>query len=118
MSLSVDTRHVGEVTILDITGDLTNKESAGKIFTAVTRTISHTDCSRLVLNLGGMSKIDDSGVFELESIFGQAKAFCCDVRLANLDASIITIEQAAKLRVAAKHNILLKEDAAIQSLFN
>jgi|ERR1041384_200741 anti-sigma B factor antagonist len=62
--LNVKKRQAGDVTILDLDGEIRIGESAGALRTAI-RELVAGGSQKILLNLGGVKYIDSSGIGEL-----------------------------------------------------
>ncbi|MDA0206252.1 MAG: STAS domain-containing protein [Acidobacteria bacterium] len=97
MSLSVDTREVDGVVIVDLGGRITlGDESSGKLRKAVRDLLAQGN-KKILLNLGEVSYIDSSGLGELVSSFSTASSQGASVKLLNLQKKVQDLLQITKL---------------------
>ncbi len=68
MSVKLNTRQVGDVAVIDISGRITLGEGSGIIRDAV-RGLATSGSRKILLNMGDVSYIDSSGIGELVSGF-------------------------------------------------
>lgn len=97
MSLSVDTREVDGVVIVDLGGRITlGDESSGKLRKAVRDLLAQGN-KKILLNLGEVSYIDSSGLGELVSSYSTASNQGASVKLLNLQKKVQDLLQITKL---------------------
>lgn len=72
MALTITTRKAGDITIVSMVGRITLGEGSNA-FRETLHELAATDTSGVVLNLGGVSNIDSSGIGELVSGFTTAR---------------------------------------------
>ena len=96
MALSISTRQLDGVTILDLSGRITLGEGSITIRDAV-RDVVAKGSNKILLNLGDVSYIDSSGLGELVSAFTTAKNQGADVKLLNLTKKVKDVLQVTKL---------------------
>ncbi len=97
MSLSVDTREVDGVVIVDLGGRITlGDESSGKLRKAVRDLLAQGN-KKILLNLGEVSYIDSSGLGELVSSYSTASSQGASVKLLNLQKKVQDLLQITKL---------------------
>ena len=68
MSVKLNTRQVGEVTVIDVAGRITLGEGSSALRDAI-RELVGKDQKKILLSLGEVSYIDSSGIGELVSGF-------------------------------------------------
>jgi anti-sigma B factor antagonist len=68
MSVKLNTRQVGDVAVIDISGRITLGEGSGVIRDTV-RGLATSGSRKILLNMGDVSYIDSSGIGELVSGF-------------------------------------------------
>jgi anti-sigma B factor antagonist len=68
MSLILNTRHVGDVAVIDVAGRLTLGEGSGAIREEVQGLLTHGQ-KKILMNLADVSYIDSSGIGELVADF-------------------------------------------------
>ena len=71
MSVKLNTRHVGDVTVIDVSGRITLGEGSSAIFDEV-RNLTAGGNKKILLNLGEVPYIDSSGIGELVAGFTSA----------------------------------------------
>jgi anti-sigma B factor antagonist len=97
MSLSLETREVDGVVIVDLNGRLTlGDDSSGKLRREV-RDLLDGGKTKILLNLGNVSYIDSSGLGELVSSFSSASSRGSVVKLLNLQKKVQDLLQITKL---------------------
>ena len=96
MALSIATRQLDGVTILDLSGRITLGEGSVQLRDAIRDLISKGD-KNILLNLGDVNYIDSSGLGELVSAFTTAKNQNADVKLLNLTKKVKDVLQVTKL---------------------
>ncbi len=96
MSLSISSRNVVDVTVVDLSGRITLGEGSGQLRSTV-RNLMETGVKKLVLNLADVSYIDSSGLGELVSAYTTAQAKGCTVKLLNVQTKVQDLLQITKL---------------------
>ena len=96
MSLSIKTRKVDEVTIMDLSGRLTIGEPVLLLRDGI-RGFVDDGATRFILNLGDVSYIDSSGLGELVSIYTTLRNRKGDVKLLKLTSKAKDLLQMTKL---------------------
>jgi anti-sigma B factor antagonist len=96
VALSIATRQLDGVTILDLSGRITLGEGSVQLRDAIRDLISKGD-KHILLNLGDVNYIDSSGLGELVSAFTTAKNQNADVKLLNLTKKVKDVLQVTKL---------------------
>ncbi len=96
MALSISTRELDGVTILDLSGRITLGEGSVQLRDAIRDLISK-GVKNILLNLGDVNYIDSSGLGELVSAFTTAKNQNADVKLLNLTKKVKDVLQVTKL---------------------
>jgi len=96
MSLTIKTRKVDGVSILDLSGKLTIGEPVMLLREAL-RTQVATGDTKLVVNLADVSYVDSSGLGELVSSYTTVRNKGGDVKLLKLTAKIKDLLQMTKL---------------------
>jgi anti-sigma B factor antagonist len=113
MSLSLNTRKVQSVVVVDMTGKLSAGEPVLLMRTTIRRFVE--DGSRkFVLNLGSVSYIDSAGLGELISTYTSLRNREGDVKLLNLTKSAKDLLQMTKLLTV--FDTFEDEAKAVQSL--
>ena len=85
--MKIETRAVGEIKILDFSGQITLGEGTKEVRDAV-RSILDQGGNKIILNLGGVNYIDSSGVGELVSTFASVTNKGGQLRLVHLTKRI------------------------------
>jgi anti-sigma B factor antagonist len=96
VALSIATRQLDGVTILDLSGRITLGEGSVQLRDAIRDLISKGE-KNILLSLGDVSYIDSSGLGELVSAFTTAKNQNADVKLLNLTKKVKDVLQVTKL---------------------
>ena len=93
--MKFNTRQNGDVTILDLSGRITIGSGEEALRNAM-QDILNGGAQKVVINMGGVSMIDSSGIGELVSAYTTATNRGAKLKLANLPAKvsdILTITQ-------------------------
>jgi anti-sigma B factor antagonist len=96
MALTIASRELDGVTVLDLSGRITLGEGSVQLRDAIRGLISKGQ-KRILLNLGDVNYIDSSGLGELVSAFTTAKNQQADVKLLNLTKKVHDLLQLTKL---------------------
>jgi anti-sigma B factor antagonist len=96
VALSISTRQLDGVTILDLSGRITLGEGSVQLRDAIRDLISK-GVKQILLSLGDVNYIDSSGLGELVSAFTTAKNQNADVKLLNLTKKVKDVLQVTKL---------------------
>jgi len=96
VALTIASREVDGVTILDLSGRITLGEGSVQLRDAIRNLISKGS-KHILLNLGDVNYVDSSGLGELVSAFTTAKNQQADVKLLNLTKKIHDLLQLTKL---------------------
>ena len=96
MSVTMNTRQVGDVTIVDAAGRITLGEAAST-FRDTIRDLAASGHKKMLLNLAEISYIDSSGIGELVSGFTSAANQGGSVKLLNLTKRVQDLLQITKL---------------------
>lgn len=96
MALTIATRQLDGVTILDLSGRITLGEGSVQLRDAIRDLISK-GVKQILLNLGDVNYIDSSGLGELVSAFTTAKNQNADVKLLSLTKKVKDVLQVTKL---------------------
>ncbi len=112
MSAKVNIRHVDGVTILDVSGRITLGEGGVTLRDAIHSALA-TGTKKLILDMGGVTYMDSSGVGELTGAFMSAKNKECEFKLLNLTKKLDDLMQITKL--ATIFDIYTDEKEAIAS---
>ncbi len=111
--MQTDTRHVGDVTVLDISGRITLGEG-NVMLREIVRELAEKGHKKIVLNLGEVQYVDSSGLGELVKTHTTVRNQGGHLRLANLNNRISELLQMTRL--AAVFDIDRDIDSAIRSL--
>jgi anti-sigma B factor antagonist len=96
VALSIATRQLDGVTILDLSGRITLGEGSVQLRDAIRDLISK-GVKDILLGLGDVNYIDSSGLGELVSAFTTAKNQNASVKLLNLTKKVKDVLQVTKL---------------------
>jgi anti-sigma B factor antagonist len=96
VALSIASREVNGVTILDLSGRITLGEGSVQLRDAV-RGLIGKGTKHILLNLGEVNYIDSSGLGELVSAFTTARNQQAEVKLLNLTKKVHDLLQLTKL---------------------
>jgi anti-sigma B factor antagonist len=96
MALTIASREVAGVNILDLSGRITLGEGSVQLRDAV-RGLIGKGKKKILLNLGDVNYIDSSGLGELVSAFTTAKNQQADIKLLNLTKKVHDLLQLTKL---------------------
>jgi anti-sigma B factor antagonist len=112
MSITLNTRTAGDVTIMDVSGRIVLGEETGTLRREM-REILEKGCMRILLNLSGVTYIDSSGVGELVAAYVSVRKEGGTMKLMCLPARLEELLLVTKLCVI--FDILEGEDTAIHS---
>jgi len=96
MSLTIDTRAVSHVTILDIHGRIILGPEIGTLRTAVHELVAQGN-KKIILNLADVDYIDSSGVGELVACFTTVRNAGGELKLLNLTQKVHDVLHVTKL---------------------
>jgi anti-sigma B factor antagonist len=96
VALSIASREVDGVTILDLSGKITLGEGSVQLREAI-RDLIGKGSRNILLNLGNVNYIDSSGLGELVSAFTTAKNQSISLKLLNLTRKVHDLLQLTKL---------------------
>lgn len=96
MSVKLNTRQVGDVTVIDLSGRITLGEGASAL-RDVLRDLTAKGNKKILLNLGDVTYIDSSGIGELVSGFTTVANAGGTVKLLNLTKRVKDLLQITKL---------------------
>ena len=96
MALTIASREVDGVVVLDLSGRITLGEGSVQLRDAIRDLISKGSKS-ILLNLGDVNYIDSSGLGELVSAFTSAKNQGADLKLLHLTKKVHDLLQLTKL---------------------
>lgn len=112
MSVKINKREVGSVTVVDLSGRLTLGDASAQL-RGTLRELLDSGKKKIVLNLGQVNYIDSSGLGELVSGFTTVKNQGGQLKLTNLTQKVNDLLTITKLyTVFEVHN---DESAAVQS---
>jgi anti-sigma B factor antagonist len=94
--LNINERQAGDVTVLDMSGKITIGEGSVALRTAVRRLLEEGK-KRILLNLGGVSYIDSSGIGELVASFTAINKEAGQLKLLNLTQKLQDLLAITKL---------------------
>jgi anti-sigma B factor antagonist len=94
--MTITTREVSHVTIVDITGRITLGDETGKLRDAIRQLIA-AGKKKIVLNLAQVDYLDSSGVGELVSSFTTVRNAGGELKLLSLSKKVSDILQVTKL---------------------
>ncbi len=112
MQLEIRERTVGDVVILDLIGKITIGEGSVQLRDTVNRLLE-AGRNRIILNLGGVSYVDSSGIGELVSRYTTTKNAGGRLKLLNLPKKIKDLLMITKLLTVFE--IYEDEQAALES---
>lgn len=96
MALSIATRELDGVTILDLSGRITLGEGSVQLRDAIRELISK-GMKNILISLGEVNYIDSSGLGELVSAYTTAKNQQANLKLLNLTKKVKDLLQVTKL---------------------
>jgi len=94
--LNINERQAGDVTVLDMSGKITIGEGSVALRTAIRRLLEEGK-KRILLNLGGVSYIDSSGIGELVSSYTAINKEAGQLKLLNLTQKLRDLLTITKL---------------------
>lgn len=115
MSAKVNIRHVSGVTLLEISGRITLGEGGVTLRDAIQDALD-TGAKKLVVDMGGVSYMDSSGVGELTTAYTSARSKGCELKLLHLTKRIDDLMQITKL--ATLFDVYSNEQQALSSFDN
>ena len=96
MSVKLNTRQVGDVSVVDVAGRITLGEGSSALRETLREMVSKNQ-KKILLNLGDVSYIDSSGIGELESGFTTVTNSGGQLKLLNLNKRVKDLLQITKL---------------------
>jgi anti-sigma B factor antagonist len=96
MSVKLNTRVVGDVTVVDASGRITLGEGAAALRDLI-RDLTSSGNKKILLNLGDVSFIDSSGIGEMVSGFTTVSNHGGQLKLLNLTKRVKDLLQITKL---------------------
>jgi anti-sigma B factor antagonist len=112
MNMTTNTRHVGDVTIVDISGRIVLGEESAFLRKLVSDLLSQGH-KKILFNLSEVNFIDSSGLGHLVSSFTSVRKHNGDLKLLKLTNKVQDVMQITKLYTV--FDILDDEEAAIRS---
>lgn len=110
--MEIEERKIAGVTIVDITGKMVASENPGRLKDKITSLVFQGE-NRIVLNLGGVSYVDSSGLGELVACHSTTVRGGGEVKIANVGKRINDLLVMTKLLTV--FDVHDSEDAAIKS---
>jgi anti-sigma B factor antagonist len=111
MQLSLNTRTVDGILIIDCHGRIVFGEESAMLRDTIRKLISENQ--RIVLNLGGVNYIDSGGLGTLVSLYTTARTSGGSIKLANLTQRVGDLLQVTKL--VTVFEVYPREEEAIES---
>ena len=96
MSVKLNTRQVGDVSVVDVAGRITLGEGSAALREAIRDLIAKNQ-KKILLNLGEVNYIDSSGIGELVSGFTTVTNSGGNLKLLNLNKRVKDLLQITKL---------------------
>lgn len=96
MSVKLNTRQVGDVSVIDVAGRITLGEGSSTLRDTIRELVGKGQ-KKVLLNLGEVSYIDSSGIGELVSGFTTATNAGGQLKLLNLNKRVKDLLQITKL---------------------
>ena len=96
MSVKLNTRQVGDVSVVDVAGRITLGEGSSALRDLLREMVGKGD-KKILLNLGDVSYIDSSGIGELVSGFTTVTNSGGQLKLLNLNKRVKDLLQITKL---------------------
>ena len=96
MSVKMNNRQVGDVTVVDVSGRITLGEGSSELRDALRDLVAKGN-KKILLNLGDVSYIDSSGIGELVSGFTSVSNQGGQLKLLNLTKRVKDLLQITKL---------------------
>lgn len=96
MALTIVTREVKDVTVLDLSGRITLGEGSVQLREEIRAQIAK-GARRILLNLGNVNYIDSSGLGEMVSAFTLARSMNGELKLLNVTKKVHDLLEITKL---------------------
>ena len=112
MSVNLNTRQVGDVSVVDVAGRITLGEGSSALRDTLRGLVSNGQ-KKILLNLGEVSYIDSSGIGELVSGFTTVTNSGGELKLLNLAKRVKDLLQITKLNTV--FDVHEDEAAAVRS---
>jgi anti-sigma B factor antagonist len=112
MDLTIRTRHVSDVTIVDIAGRVVLGQESATLRSLVSELLDNGH-KKLVFNLGDVNYIDSSGLGHLISAYTTVRNRGGELKLLNLTKNVHNIMQMTKLYTI--FDVTDNEEAAVRS---
>lgn len=115
MSAKIKIRHIQGATVIEISGRITLGEGGVTLRDAIQNALD-AGTKRLVLDLGGVTYMDSSGVGELTTAYVLAKEKRCTLKLLRLTRRLDDLMQITK--IATLFDVYSNEEQALLSFKN
>ena len=96
MTIQASTRAVGDVAIVDLSGQLRLGEGTGKLRDAIQQLVSD-GYRKILLNLGGIIHIDSSGIGELMMSYTSLRNQGGELKLMNMNKNVRNLLEVTRL---------------------
>ena len=96
MSVKLNTRQVGDVSVVDVTGRITLGEGSSALRDTLREMVTKNQ-KKILLNLGEVSYIDSSGIGELVSAYTTVRNAGGELKLLNLTQKVQDVLYVTKL---------------------
>jgi anti-sigma B factor antagonist len=112
MMIQASTRAIGDVAIVDISGQLRLGDATGKL-REVVQQLMNDGYRKILLNLSGVIHIDSSGIGELMSNYTSVRNQGGELKLMNLNKNVRNLLQITRLFTV--FDVHENQDSAIQA---
>lgn len=112
MNITTSTRKVGDVTIVDITGNIVFGEESAKLHNVVSDLLQKGQ-KHILLNLGGVDYMDSMGMGSLVGASASVRKQGGELKLLNLSDKVADVMQITRLYTV--FDILTDEAAGVKS---
>jgi anti-sigma B factor antagonist len=96
VSVKTNIRQLGDVTLIDVSGRITIGEGSSALRQAVLESIAG-GAKKIVLNLGGVSWMDSSGIGEIFSAYTSIASHAGSLKLLNLSRRVTELLQITRM---------------------
>lgn len=96
MSVQIQTREVNGVSVMACSGTITLGESTS-LFRNTLRELLQKGTKKLLIDLGGVTYLDSTGIGELVGAYTSARSAAAQIKLARLPEKIYNLLQITKL---------------------
>ena len=96
MTMKTSSRQVDGITIVDLSGSITLNEGSAMLRKTVTG-LAEQGSSKIVLNMGGVTSIDSTGIGELVSAYTSVRNAGGELKLLNLTREVRDLLRITKL---------------------